>query len=84
MIRDDVRQFILENFMFGSSPQDLDDSASFLETGIVDSTGIMELIGFLESEFQTKIEDREMIPENLDSIDRVVKYLEGKGVASQP
>ena len=67
--------------MFGSSSQDLDDNASFLDTGIVDSTGVMELIGFLEEEFEITIEDTELIPDNLDSVNRVARFLEGKGVA---
>ena len=76
-----IRGFILDNFMFGASSQDLDDNASFLDTGIIDSTGVMELIGFLEEEFEITIEDTELIPDNLDSVNRVARFLEGKGVA---
>ncbi len=79
--KDKVREFILDNFMFGASSQDLDNNASFLDTGIIDSTGVMELIGFLEEEFEITIEDTELIPDNLDSVNRVARFLEGKGVA---
>ncbi len=78
-MREQVREFILENYMYGSAPEELDDEASFLESGIIDSTGAMELILFLEEEFGVKVEDAEMLPENLDSVDKVCAYLEGKG-----
>lgn len=81
-MRQQVREFILENYMYGSSPEELDDEASFLETGIIDSTGAMELILFLEDEFDVKVEDAEMLPENLDSVNCVCAYLERKGAGA--
>jgi len=81
-LREKIRAFILESFMYGSAPEELEDAASFLETGIVDSTGIMEVVLFLEEEFGIKVEDDEMLPENLDSVDCLCKYLERKGVAA--
>ncbi len=72
-----VREFVVANFLFGNAA-DLRDEASFLDSGIVDSTGILELIIFLESTYGIKIESGEMLPENLDSVDKVVAFLERK------
>ena len=76
-IRDRVRAFVVENFLFGEE-EGLKDDTSLLEEGIIDSTGILELVSFLEEEFTIIIEDEELIPENLDSINYVVGYLERK------
>ncbi len=77
-----IRSFVLENYMYGAAPEELDDAVSFLESGIMDSTGIMELVMFLEEEFEIKVQDAEMVPENLDSVNNLVKYLSGKGVSA--
>ena len=77
--RDKVRAFIVENFLFGSD-EGLTDETSFLDEGIIDSTGILELVSFLEEDFEIAVEDEELIPENLDSIKNVVAYLEKKDV----
>ena len=61
-----IRAFIVENFLFGND-DGLQDSTSFMEEGIIDSTGILELIDFVEENFDISVEDEEMIPENLDS-----------------
>ena len=72
-----IREFIVENFLFGSD-DGLEDETSFLEGGIIDSTGILELVAYLEEEFGISVEDEELIPENLDSINNVVAYLQRK------
>jgi len=72
-----IRAFIVENFLFGNDA-DLNDETSFLEEGIIDSTGVLELVTFLEEEFEIAIDDEELIPENLDSINNVTAYLEKK------
>ena len=72
-----IREFIVENFLFGSA-NGLNDDTSFLDDGIIDSTGVLELVAFIESEFSIQVEDEELIPENLDSIDNIVGYLERK------
>ena len=74
---DTVRQFIIENFLFGEESK-LEDDMSFLENGIIDSTGILELIAFLEETYNIKVEDDELIPENLDSLNNVVTFIETK------
>ena len=75
--RDKIRAFIMENFLFGND-QGLNDDTSLLDEGIIDSTGILELVSFLEEEFSISVEDEEILPENLDSIKNVVAYLERK------
>ncbi len=72
-----VREFVVENFLFGEG-DDLGDDTSFLEEGIIDSTGILELVDFLEEEFDISIDDEELVPENLDSLNNVAAYLKKK------
>lgn len=77
-VRADLRRYVLENHLFTDDDAALNDGDSFLETGILDSTGIMELILFIEETFALKVSDDEMSPENLDSIDSLVAYVERK------
>lgn len=72
-----IRQFIADNFLFGQA-NGLSNSDSLLEKGVVDSTGVLELIGFLEKEYGLKVGDEEIVPENLDSIDLIRNYVERK------
>jgi acyl carrier protein len=76
-IEQQVRAFIVENFLFGRA-NGLKDSDSFLELGVIDSTGILELIAFVEQTYGMPVEDEDMTPENLDSIDKVSSYLRRK------
>ena len=78
-IAETMRQFIIENFLFGED-ESLQKDTSFLENGIIDSTGILELVAFLEETYEITVEDEELVPENLDSIGNVVQYLEKKQV----
>ncbi len=73
-----VRTFIEENFLFREDMAGLSDSDSLLENGVMDSTGILELVAFLESEFAIQMSDAEIVPENLDSIASIAAYLERK------
>lgn len=73
-----LRRFIGENFMFQEDVQSLSDDASFLENGIIDSTGVLELVCFLENTFGIEVADEEMLPENLDSIRAVSAYVARK------
>jgi acyl carrier protein len=77
VVAETIRQFIIENFLF-EEDENLKEDTSFLENGIIDSTGILELVTFLEETYGITVEDEELIPENLDSIANVVKYLERK------
>jgi len=72
-----VRNFIVGNFLFGETDGLLDDT-SFLEAGILDSTGVMEVVGFLEEQFSIRIDDDELTPENLDSIASIGKFVSSK------
>ncbi len=70
----EVREFVINNFLFGDGAS-LKDDQSFLDSGIVDSTGMLELIMFLEQSYGIKIEPEEMLPENLDSVNRVAAFV---------
>ena len=78
MLKEKLRLFILENFLFTDDQSELNDDDSFLEKEIIDSTGILEVIEFLEEESQIKVEDEELLPENLDSVEKIVKFVEKK------
>lgn len=77
-IESEVRAFIVANFLFGQTGAAVADDQSFLESGIVDSTGVLELVAFLEERFDVTVADRELLPENLDSIRNVVRYVTAK------
>jgi acyl carrier protein len=77
-IKTQVRQYILNNFLMGGDPERITDSVSFIEKGIIDSTGVLELISFLQETFGIRIEDAEMVPENLDSLEKIEKYVDSK------
>jgi acyl carrier protein len=72
-----VRTFIIDQFLFGED-DGFKDETSFLETGMIDSMGIMELVAFLEKTFQIKIEDQELVPRNLDSLNQIQAFLKFK------
>ena len=76
-VRAKIRGFVVENFLFGDEGGVKDDT-SFLDEGIIDSTGILEMVSYLEAEFSISVDDEELIPENLDSINNVVAYLTKK------
>ena len=73
-----IRDYILDNYLFTDDQSVLSNEDSFLDKGIIDSTGIMEVIFFLEEEFGVQVEDDEMVPENLDSVKNIVAYIEKK------
>lgn len=73
-----VREFVIANFLFGQDNGQLQNEQSFLESGVVDSTGVLELVTFIEERFGISVEDRELLPQNLDSIDNVARFVERK------
>ena len=77
-----IRDFIIANFLFGQQGTSLADDQSFLDTGIIDSTGVLELVSFLEQQFAITVDDRELLPENLDSVDNVTRFVERKLAAA--
>lgn len=78
----EVRAFILENYLFTTEASALGDEESLSERGIIDSTGIMELIFFIEETFGVVVADEEMLPENLDSVDRIAAFVQRKRAAA--
>jgi len=76
-MKDKIKAFIIENLLFGND-EGLNDDTSFLDKGIIASTGILELVSFFEEEYSNSVKDEELVPENLDSINNVVAYLERK------
>jgi len=74
----ELRSFLAENFLLGEELRGLPGSASLIEAGIIDSTGVLELVGFLEEAYDIEITDSELVPENLDSIDNVVRFVGAK------
>ena len=73
----EIRAHIVEHFLFGEG-ETLTGNTSFLEEGIIDSTGILELVMFLEEKYGIKIEDSELVPENFDTLENIARYLEKK------
>lgn len=82
-IENRVRRFLLENYLFTQDETMLGNGDSLLKKGIVDSTGMMELIEFLEQQFGIRVADSEMLPENLDSVENIVAYIRRKSVAER-
>ena len=79
-IAQQLRQFITENFLFGAEVAFTDDD-SLIGAGIVDSTGVLELIAHLEGEYDIALDDTELVPENLDSISNLVRFIDAKRAA---
>ncbi len=73
-----IRRYILENFLFTDDEDQLQNDASFLEEGIVDSTGVLELVMFVEETFGITVEDEEILPDNFDSVARLARYVRRK------
>ena len=71
-----VRGYILENLLFSSNDAELPNDASLLERGIIDSTGVLEIILFLEEAFGVSIKAEQMLPENFDSVDNIVRFVQ--------
>ena len=78
MIKREIRDYIAEQLLFGQEDGHLADNDSFLEKGIIDSTGVLELISFIENRYTIKLENHELVPENLDSIESLAGFIERK------
>jgi acyl carrier protein len=77
-LRDRIQKFILENYLFTSDASALGFEDSLLDRGIVDSTGMLEIIMFIEEQLGVTVKDEEMVPENLDSVSRIAAFVESK------
>jgi acyl carrier protein len=73
-----LKNFISDNFLPSSGFDTFDENDSFMEKGIIDSTGVLELIGFIEERFKIRVEDEEIIPENLDSLSNLIIFIKRK------
>jgi acyl carrier protein len=81
-IAQNIKEFVVSNFLYGQDGQSLRNDQSFLENGIIDSTGVLELVAFLEEQFGIAVADRELLPENLDSVQKAAAFVTRK-LASQ-
>ncbi len=81
-IKNQVRTFIIENFLFGDERYPLDDTLSLMENDLIDSTGVLELVSFLEERFGISLSDAEIVPDNLDSIERIAAFAARKKQAA--
>ncbi len=73
--RQRIRQYILENLMFSDDPSQLPDDVSLLDRGIIDSTGVLEVVMFIEEAFGMKVRDSDLLPENFDSVARIADFV---------
>ncbi len=76
-IKQQVVDYLTANFLFDSAKQ-IPENDSLLETGIIDSTGVLELIGFIEKNYGIKVQDEELVPENLDTINSISRFIREK------
>jgi len=82
-VQEQVREFIFSSFLFGDSENTLEESDSLLEKGIIDSTGVLELVSFIEETYGIRVEDDELVPENLDTIADLTAYVLRKLIEAQ-
>jgi acyl carrier protein len=78
-----VKAYVVENFLFGDDSR-IGPKTDFLENGILDSTGVLELIGFLEEKFGIRVEDDEVVPNNMNSLEKITLYILRKTGKTQP
>jgi acyl carrier protein len=77
-LNDELRKFVTDNFMYGKPYEGFADDDSFIERGIIDSTAVMELVAFLEGRYGIKLQDQDLIPDNLDSINSLTRFVENR------
>lgn len=77
-IQDAVKAFIIENFLFGDASQAIADTDSLIENGIIDSTGVLELVAFIEDRYEITVADADIVPANLDSLARITAFISAK------
>ena len=77
-VKAEIKKFIVDNFLFGQGGAEIADDQSLLESGIVDSTGLLELVTFVEQQYGIAVEDRELVPANLDSLANLTQFVARK------
>lgn len=80
-IKDRLRAFIIENFLFGDTDNALEDDASLIDNDVMDSTGVLELIAFIDEAFGIKMADADIVPANLDSLSKITAYVTARKAA---
>ncbi|MFW5775128.1 MAG: acyl carrier protein [Chitinivibrionales bacterium] len=78
-VRKSIRDFVNNNFLMGTNSVAYGDQDSFLQLGIIDSTGVLELVGYLQEAYNIQVADTDLVPENLDSIENVTSFIQRKG-----
>jgi acyl carrier protein len=81
-IEREVRDFVVKNFLYGDKTIQLKEDASFIEMGIMDSTGVLEVVNYIESKFGITLADDELTPDNLDSIFKIVSFIRRKTLSN--
>lgn len=81
-INSQIKEYILENFLFTSDTSALKDEDSLLDRGLIDSTGILELVTYVEDTFGLKVADNDLIPENFDSVNNIAKFVASRQMAA--
>lgn len=74
-VKESIRRYVAENFLFSDNGFELDNDESFLEAGVVDSLGVLELVTFVEENFDVQVADEEIVPDNFDSVNRLADYI---------
>ncbi|HXY61601.1 MAG TPA: acyl carrier protein [Nitrospirota bacterium] len=77
-VKTEIRKYIIDNFLYGEDDNTLDDEVSFLENGIIDSTGVLELVSFIQETYGIKVKDDELIPNNFDSLRKLETFVMNK------
>ena len=77
-LKEKIRTFIIDNFLFGAKDARVGDDQSFLESGIIDSTGVLELVSYVEESFAVEVKDEDLVPDNFDSISKLAAYIQAK------
>lgn len=80
-MKNQIKQFIATNFLFSDDTSLIADDQSLMQTGTFDSTGVLELIQFIEETFNIKVPDEDMLPNNFDTVDAIVAYIQRKQAA---
>ncbi len=77
-IEQEVRQFVIENFVFESDNRDFSNDDSFFDTGLLDSMGVLTLVEFVKGKYAIAVEDDELLPENWDSVNRIANFVQAR------
>jgi acyl carrier protein len=83
-LENEVRSFIVDNFLFGEDDRSLKNGDSLLQNGLIDSTGVLELVAFIQQAFEVVVQDDEIVPDNLDSIEKIAAFVRRKDPQMAP